>query len=98
MDLAVLDQLVDEGERDTRRGRADEGIDTSSKAGIDGLVGDVGGGVARVALGEQDVLVEYATGRVDVVYGELDCRELGRSEEGKVASLGQDRTDVELTV
>ena len=55
---------------------------------VDRLCRGVGGGVTRVALDQLDRLAEHATGRVDVLDGELDAGDLGRAEEGEEPVCG----------
>ena len=54
---------------------------------------DVGGAVAGVGLDLHDVLAEHAAGRVDLLDGQVDARELGRAEEGEVTGLRQQGAD-----
>jgi len=55
---------------------------------VDGLAGDVGAGVTRVAFDQLDGLAEHAAGGVDVVDGQTGARDLRRAEESKVTGLG----------
>ena len=93
VDHTVGGDLVDDGQRNTRGCRADDRLNALGQVRVDGLAGDIRGGVARVTLDVGDRATEDSASSVDLRDGLLNTSELGRPEERKVTGSRQHRSN-----